>query len=354
MVSPRFAIVGTGSMAATMATVFLKAGVPVTAVVSRSPERAATFAKMYGIGAGKSDLSAVLARADVDAIYVANAPSEHAETVVAAIRSGKPVLCEKPMATSEAELRKVVRSAEQSKVLCMEAIWTLCLPAYRRFLECAHSGDWGEPRSLNASFAYPSSDADRQRADAANRGGVLLDRSIYLIALALSVLGPVNGIDAKLGFNSSGTDIEAFLQLEHATGTHSQLASSFTCLMPNTAALHCSRGLIEIKAPLIGAETLSTVAAQASYGAGYPLAPPTTADRIKNRLRESPHIRSIKRALDRPSSQHLAFGSDGYLPQLSHFLTLLKTKKTQSDIVPLALSLESIQIIDKVRKLVTG
>ena len=339
-------------MAATMAGVFLKGGLSVSAVASSSPERAIRFCKAFGISMGDCDLMSVLDRADVDAVYVANSPSEHAETVVAALRAGKAVLCEKPMATNETELKRIVEVAQQRNVLCMEAIWTLCLPAYLRFRDYAASGEWGRAQSLSASFGYPSSVADEKRLEGVNRGGILLDRGIYLIALALSLLGPVEAIDAKFHFDSTGTDVEAFLQLEHTGGAHSQLASSFSSLMANTAALHCSRGLIEIKAPLIGSETISTVAARPSDGDWSGSA--GRVQRMRSLLRESPSVRSIKRVLDRPSTQHFGFGRDSYLPQLHHFLTLLANSKTQSDLVPLALSMQCIQIIDKAKALAIG
>jgi dihydrodiol dehydrogenase / D-xylose 1-dehydrogenase (NADP) len=350
MTIPRFAIVGTGTMAATMATLFRKTGVPLNAVVSRSPERAGAFARQFGIAAGESDLGSVLARSDIDAVYVANVASEHAATVVTALRANKAVLCEKPMATSEAELISILQIAEQSNVLCMEALWTLCLPSHRRFFDYANSGKWGAPRSLTASFAYPSSEVAKQRADSANRAGVLLDRSIYLIALAISTLGPVIDLDAQIHFDSSGTDTDAFLQLKHASGAHSQLASSFTCLMTNAAALHCSLGLIEIASPLIGSEVLSTRHAAEMHNSDDTERPPNLAGKLRNRLRKSPRIRQIKRIGDRPTIHHFDFGSDKYQPQLTHFLRLLDTEKKVSDIVPLKLSMEIIQVIEKAKK----
>lgn len=354
MAMPRFAIVGTGNMAATMMNALSDAGVRVNAVASRTPERAAAFARSFGIAPGASDLKSVLERADVDAVYVANTPKEHAATVIAALCAGKSVLCEKPMATTELELAQIVERAEQTGVLCMEALWTLCLPAYCRFFEYANSGKWGEPRSLNASFSYPTSEADHQRSESAVGSGVLLDRSIYLIALALKVFGSVKTIASQIHFNALGTDTDAFLQLTHESGAHSQLAASFHCLMPNNANLHCSQGLIELQAPLIGAEALSTHRTNAQHASSPAEAHPSFSDRLKQKLRQNRHIRRLRRTLDGSISHQSPYENSSYLPQLKHFIGLHQTSKTQSDIVPLSLSLEVMQIIDKARKLSIG
>jgi predicted dehydrogenase len=334
-----------------MTMAMASAGVRVNAVASACPERAAAFAKSNGIAAGSSDLQSVLGRADVDAVYVANAPKQHAATVIAALRAGKAVLCEKPMATSEAEMVAIIKAAEQTGLLCMEAIWTLCLPTYRRFFDYARSGDWGEPKSLIASFSYPIGETDDEKAIPAERAGVLLDRGIYLVALALSVFGGVKEITTQIQFDVSGTDTAAFLQLEHHTGAHSQLAASFDCLMPNNASLHCSRGMLEIQSPLIGSEMLSTRKSDLLYTLSQKDERPSFAKNLKQRLRRSPGIRRLKRTLDQPTCHHFAFGDSGYAPQLGHFLALLDGKKAESDIVPLKLSLEIIQIIDQARKI---
>jgi predicted dehydrogenase len=345
----KFAVVGTGLMAATMMSTFAKAGVRVTAVASRDPERARRFARAFAIPAGETDLNSVLGRTDVHAVYIANAPQDHATTCIAALEAGKAVLCEKPMALSEAEAQRVVHAARKTQTLCMEGLWTLFLPAYKRFLELSLTGGWGKVNNLIADFGYPVSEETQRQLHAKDRGGVLLDRGIYLIALALSVFGPVERVDAYLNFTSLGVDKEAFLQLRHRSGGHSQLAASFNSLMSNTATLSCSGGLIQLEAPLIGSEAVST--------RHTPVAPPTRdvaqplsfREKVIEKLRESPQLRRINQTIKKSASQHIPFGSDRYLPELNHFISLVKAGAQESDIVPLEFSLDIQRIIDRAR-----
>jgi scyllo-inositol 2-dehydrogenase (NADP+) len=337
-------------MAARMMSAFAKAGTHVTAVVSTDLDRALRFAGAFAIPTAETDLHSVLQRHDVDAVYVANAPQHHAMTCVAALKVGKPVLCEKPIALSEAEAQQVARTAHKSQTLCMEGLWTLLLPAYRHFIALSHSRDLGTAKTLVADFGYPAAEVTDLRLYAKARGGIMLDRGIYLIALALSVLGPVERIDAQLDFDELGVDNDAFLQLQHRSGGHSQLAASYGCLMANTASLSLSGGLARLEAPLIGSEAISTFKHAAPRMAGGDVAqPPSFRAKMIARLRESPRLRRINRTMKRPIFQHLAFGADQYLPELDHFIALLRAGARESDVIPLELSLQIQRIIDAAR-----
>jgi predicted dehydrogenase len=344
----RFAVVGTGAMAATMMTAFGAASIPVTRVVSREPERGRRFASAFGVPNSASDLSAVLNSSEVDAVYVANAPRDHAATVIAALEAGKAVLCEKPIAVNLAEAKRVVDVARQTGTLCMEGLWTLFLPAFAHFIELARTRAFGEPIHLFVDFGYPEEARPNLLLPA--NGGVLLDRAVYLIALALNVLGPVERINARMNFTDLGVDRDAFLQLSHQGGKLSQLSASFTSLMSNSASLACSRGLIRLESPLLGSEVVSTkVSVVGEILAQDPSLIGTPNKGFVSKLREIPILRRIKQQLPEFSRRHLSYGPNQYLPELKHFVGLVRTKARESDIVPLELSLTIQEIIDKAR-----
>ena len=345
----KFAIIGTGVMAATMMKTFSKAGIVVTAVVSRDAERAGQFAKAFAIPAGLADLDSVLRRNDVDAVYIANAPQEHAKTCIAALEAGKAVLCEKPMALSEAEAQRVVDTARRTQTLCMEGLWTFFLPTYERVLELSRTRQLGRINSLIANFGYPIRYKAQSSLPGKDRGGVLLDRGIYLIALALKVLGPVDRVDAHLNLSQFAVDEDAFLQMRHSDGTHSQLSASFNSLMSNTATLACVHGMIQMEAPLIGSEAVSILRAPDTSALGDPAQPLSFREKIKRKLSENPQLRRLNQMMKGSAFQHLPFGPDRYLPELNHFVALLRAGAQESDIVPLDLSLEIQRIIGLAR-----
>ena len=347
---PEFAVVGTGNMATTMMTTFAQAGVRVTAVASSDQERARRFAKAFGIPIARDGLGPLLRSAEVDAVYIANATAEHATTAIAALEAGKAVLCEKPLALSLNEAERVVEVARRTNKLCMEGIWTPFLPAYRRFLELAGTKACGEPIHLFADFGYPVSEAALPRLFSPAAGGVLLDRGVYLVALALKVFGPVERVDARLDITGQGIDQNAFLQLSHQRGGLSQLSTSFTALMSNTAALACSGGMIRLQEPLIGAERISTRRmANRRTAPQDPNLPLRAFQNTVRTLRQSPLLRRLKQSLLNAPSEHLPYGTNKYLPQLEHFLALLKAGARESSVIPLELSLDIQRVIDRAR-----
>jgi predicted dehydrogenase len=346
----RFAVVGTGRMAASMMATFARADVLVTGIASCDLERARRFASAFRIPTALDSLGSLLRSTEVDAVYIANAPSEHAATAIMALEAGKAVLCEKPFALSSNEGARVVEVARRTGKLCMEGIWTSFLPAYQRFFELARTKACGEPSHLLADFGYPVSEEALPRLLSPAAGGVLLDRGVYLVALALNLFGSVERVDARLDVTSRGVDQHASLQLSHRRGGLSQLSASFTSLMSNTATLACSRGLIRLEEPLIGAERVATrrVATERISSWEDPLAN-RSSQKVLGRLRQSHLVRRLKQALPSVTREYLSYGPDKYLPQLEHFLGLMKEGAQQSGVVPLELSLNIQRVIDHAR-----
>jgi 2-hydroxy-4-carboxymuconate semialdehyde hemiacetal dehydrogenase len=91
----------------------------VVAVVSARLEQAEEAAKRYGVGHVETDLRRVLDRPDVDAVVLATPTPLHAEQAVAALRAGKHVQVEIPLAESWADAVRVAEAAERAGLVCM-------------------------------------------------------------------------------------------------------------------------------------------------------------------------------------------------------------------------------------------
>jgi predicted dehydrogenase len=338
--TPRFAVIGTGAMAHAMMRAFQFLRMPVTAIASEDPERARAFAKKHGIPISKSDLASVLARDDVDAVYIANSANNHALTATAALSAGKAVLCEKPLALSLDEAVNVAAVARRTKTLLMEGLWTFFLPAYRRFFELSRLEALGSPIGLTASFGYPANEIERTRLAALDRGGVLFDRGIYLVALSLRTLGPARHVTFEIGPDTAGASQDTFLQIAHVGGAVSQLATSIDGVLSNTATLFFRRGSVALEAPLIGSEHVSMQLAQPKPPPPNPARSPSAVQLLKAKLRENPQLRRLKRRLTKSTVHYAPFGPLQYVHQLTHFAGLLAAEQFESDIIPLNFSIE--------------
>ena len=94
-------------------------GVTVTAVVSRRLEQAEEVARKYGVGHATTDLDEVLARDDVDAVILCTPTQLHAAQSIAAMRAGKHVQVEIPVADSWADAQQVQRVQQETGLVCM-------------------------------------------------------------------------------------------------------------------------------------------------------------------------------------------------------------------------------------------
>lgn len=116
----RLAIVGAGSMGGHQARQFRKVpGCELVAVCDVDATRARNFAAEHDIAAAYSDLEQMLAEANVDAVSVVTPDSFHKDAALKVIAAGKHILCEKPLATNEADAALMAASAREAGVINM-------------------------------------------------------------------------------------------------------------------------------------------------------------------------------------------------------------------------------------------
>jgi 1,5-anhydro-D-fructose reductase (1,5-anhydro-D-mannitol-forming) len=114
----RWGLIGASDIAAKSIVPGIRArpGGRVVAVHSRSAERGAEYASRNGIDRSYDSLAALLADPEIDAVYVSTTNDRHAEETVAAVRAGRHVLCEKPLALNLDGARAMVAAADRAGV----------------------------------------------------------------------------------------------------------------------------------------------------------------------------------------------------------------------------------------------
>ena len=128
------------------------AGVEVSAVAARDAARAAVFAGENGIAKVEADYEALVSSDEVDLVYNGLPPSGHARWTIAALESGKHVLCEKPFAMNAGEARAMVDAAERTGNYLIEAYHYRFHPLFARVLGVLDSGVIGPVRGMGAHF----------------------------------------------------------------------------------------------------------------------------------------------------------------------------------------------------------
>ncbi|HEX4433365.1 MAG TPA: Gfo/Idh/MocA family oxidoreductase [Acidimicrobiales bacterium] len=246
----RWGVVGPGIIATGFAEAMQWAdGGTITAVASRSLERAEAFGDRFDIATRYGDYDALAADPDIDVVYVATPHSRHEVDTIGLLRAGKHVLCEKPFALNAHQARRMAEEATRQGLFLMEAIWSRFLPSYRSLVEVIGEGRIGQPLLVEADFGFrrPIDPVHRHFAPELG-GGALLDLGIYPIQLCTLVLGPIERVVADGVVGATGVDEVVTALLHHGEDRLGVVKAALRVGMTCTARIAGTEGAIALPA----------------------------------------------------------------------------------------------------------
>ncbi|NMM97355.1 Gfo/Idh/MocA family protein [Bifidobacterium olomucense] len=164
------------------------------AVAARDSDRAQAFADQWHLDKAYGSYEELAADPDVDLVYIATPHSLHAKQAELCMRAGKNVLVEKSFTANAEQARAMLAVAEETGMLCTEAIWTRYMPSRTLINDVIASGEIGAAKAASANLCYPVSDKARM-TDPECAGGALLDVGVY----------PLNFLDMAIGADHGRT-----------------------------------------------------------------------------------------------------------------------------------------------------
>jgi NDP-hexose-3-ketoreductase len=219
-------VLGCSSIAARSVIPAIRAtpDVKLVAVASRDPDKARAFAQRYETqGCSYSEL---LARSDVDAVYVSLPVGLHYEQGLAVLAAGKHLLLEKTFTATYDQAVRLQRAAAERQLVAMEALMYLFHPLQERIRSLIEGGAIGEVRHVSAEFGFPALPASDFRLDKALGGGAALDVLVYPLSFAMEMMRvEPKRADVILQF-SRNVDTRGFVQLDFG-GRVAQLAYGY-------------------------------------------------------------------------------------------------------------------------------
>ena len=168
----------------------------VVAVSSRTQQKADDFAARWGIPQAYAQVDEMLARPDIDAVYVATPHNHHFPDGLRVLQAGKHVLIEKPFALNRREGAALKAEAMKQGTLAMEAMWCDYAPKYdviRQLLEDGVLGDLHTLLADHGEFFTP----DHRIFNADLAGGPMMDLGSYLTSFCVMVGGVPQDIIAR-------------------------------------------------------------------------------------------------------------------------------------------------------------
>ncbi len=216
----------------------------VSAVAASAMEKAQAFADDQGIPNVFASYAELIDSPDIDAVYNALPPNLHEMWSVAALKAGKHVLCEKPFAMNAAQARRMVKAADASQRLLLEAFHYRFHPYFRRVLELLADDVIGDIRHLKAQFdvRIPYSPLEF-RHDPMLGGGALMDLGCYPVHWLRTLIGSEPWVErAECVRSEAGIDVATHASLLFPGGATAEINTA----MDETAAeLHHARVVIE-------------------------------------------------------------------------------------------------------------
>ena len=161
----------------------------VTAISSRSAEKARSAAKELGIEKHYGSYEALLADPEIDAVYNPLPNHLHCPWSKKAMQAGKHVLCEKPLGLTVDEIKDLIQTRNECGVKAAEAFMVKSCPQWIDARERLHRGEIGDLRMIQAFFSYDNQDPENIRNIVDVGGGAMWDIGCYPVVVSRYLFG---------------------------------------------------------------------------------------------------------------------------------------------------------------------
>lgn len=131
------------------------------AVMRRNVALAQDYARRHNVPKFYSDASELINDSEVNAVYIATPPNSHALYAIEAMKAGKPVYVEKPMARNYAECMEMIRVSEETGTPLHVAYYRRTLPAFLKVKELVDNGSIGKPLTVNVKLYKAFGERDK-------------------------------------------------------------------------------------------------------------------------------------------------------------------------------------------------
>lgn len=317
MATYRWGILGLGNIARKFAADLVHVpGAALHAVGSRSLAKAQAFAAEFGAAHAVGSYEELAAVPGLAVVYIATPHSEHYAHARLCLLAGLAVLCEKPFTVHAGQARALADLARAQDVFLMEAFWTRFFPAVAQALALVRAGAIGEVKHLAADFGAlaPYEPAGRL-FNPALAGGALLDIGVYPLFLSQLFLGNPLIVSAVSVAAGTGVDLSCAVSLAYPGGATASLAATLAAPLDNQAVLYGTGGQLRLLGPLY-----------------------------------APHGVRVQPLHQEAREYAYPLPGDGYHYEAAHVQECLAAGRRESPLLPLAFSLELMDLLDAVRQ----
>jgi predicted dehydrogenase len=202
------------------------------AVCDLDQARADAFAEHAGCVVATTSAAEVIASPHIDAVYICTETVEHVDLVIAAANAGKHVFCEKPLATTLADARRMHAAVKAAGITHQVGLVLRYSPVFRVIEDLMRQDNLGALLAIQLRddqyFPVRGQYASNWRGDVTRAGGgTLIEHSIHDLDLIVRLAGAVDRVRCRTRNISGHKGVEdiAIVTFEHAAGHSTQLSS---------------------------------------------------------------------------------------------------------------------------------
>lgn len=284
------------------------------AAASRSLENAKEFADDLGFEKAYGSYQEMVKDPEVDIVYIATPHAMHLAHSILCLEHKKAVLCEKAFAMNTREVDQMIKVSKARNTFLMEAFWTIFSAKFIKVLELAKEKELGQLRFVKSDFMFKADfDPEKRLYNIDLGAGSLLDIGIYPIFRSLMLLGKPTSIKTMANIRSTGVEDSISMLFGYEHGAMAVLTSSFESSCKNETELCFEHGYIKfIREP------------------EFPIL------MEKKGIQEEIHVEQPK--------------GMGYELEAKHVMECLDQGLIESPVLPLTISRDLMEIMDRVRK----
>ncbi len=199
------------------------------AIASRDQAKGREAALQWGAKQSFASYEALLADPQIEAVYIPLPNALHIEWVIKAVEAGKHVLCEKPLALTVEDVRRVEEAARRNNRLVMEAFMYRFHPQQAQVREWLAAGQIGQARLLRGTYAFPlATNAFNIRLDKSLGGGATWDVGCYGVNVSRWMFGAEPLRVMATGTIDHGVDMDVVAVLDFTDGRRAVLDYGLT------------------------------------------------------------------------------------------------------------------------------
>jgi len=220
------------------------------AIAGRNEAKVQSYKDEFGFEKGYVGYDKLLEDPEVQVVYIPLPNNLHKEWVIKALKAGKHVLCEKPMALNADDAREMFAVAKENNVILMEAYAYLHSPYIQSLKDDIRSGIIGDVDFIETAF-YTQGYEEDIRIYKELGGGAVYDLGCYCTTMILSLVdSEPDTILAEAEFNDKGADVFAAGLMKFRNGVRAAFNVGMIFAPDNNGRrdrlyIHGSKGVIE-------------------------------------------------------------------------------------------------------------